>query len=285
MDHLYTCSCPVCVAEEKSVLTDFNLEEWVKEAVLKRIYEKFDVQNNIDPDLFRYTRDHLNDAVDKGFSLNVKFGDPDYVFLYELKRNNAVFAAFKTHRQQNDIASLLIDENGNQRSYNDFRKASEAVIGQYNVNWMHTEYTTAVKAARMAARFRRYMQDADLYPNLRWLPSMAADPREAHMPYYNNVRALSDPWWKTHYPGCVWGCQCDVENTDDEITHIGDLPVTLQATTKRTEQPVRAPGLDRNPAYTGSIFTPKHPYVTEAYPGAEKAVKKFISKEDTYAKR
>ena len=239
MDHLYTCSCPVCVAEEKSVLTDFNLEEWVKEAVLKRIYEKFDVQNNIDPDLFRYT---------------------------------------KTHRQQNDLASLLIDENGNQRSYNDFRKASEAVIGQYNVNWMHTEYTTAVKAARMAARFRRYMQDADLYPNLRWLPSMAADPREAHMPYYNNVRALSDPWWKTHYPGCVWGCQCDVENTDDEITHIGDHPVTLQATTKRTEQPVRAPGLDRNPAYTGSIFTPKHPYVTEAYPGAEKAVKKFISK-------
>ena len=116
---------------------------------------------------------YLNEAVDEGFGLDEGFGDPDYEFIRELKTNNAVFAAFKTHRQQNDLAALLIDDEGKPRSYHDFRKASEPVIGMYNVGWLMTEYTTAIRAARTASRFRRYMQDADLFPNVRWLPSRA----------------------------------------------------------------------------------------------------------------
>ncbi len=229
--------------------------------------------------MFRHTWRYLNEAVDEGFGLDEGFGDPDYEFIRELKTNNAVFAAFKTHRQQNDLAALLIDDEGKPRSYHDFRKASEPVIGMYNVGWLMTEYTTAIRAARTASRFRRYMQDADLFPNVRWLPSRAVDPREVHRKYYNTVRALTDPWWKTHYPGCLWNCQCDMENTADPITHIGDRPVIPGETSTKEEGPATVPGLDRNPAFTGSIFTDNHPYVQKAYPGAGEAVEQFIGKE------
>lgn len=204
-------------------------------------------------------------------------GRPDPGFLEELKHNNAVFAAFKTHREQNDLAAMLVDEKGNRRSFHEFRKATEPVIGAYNMDWLRTEYDAAIRGARTGIRFRRYMQDADLFPNARWLPSRAAEPRETHRAYYNQVRALSDPWWKTHYPGCLWNCQCDMENTADPITHVGDRPVEREGTTTdRPKQPTVVPGLDRNPAFTGSLFTDNHPYVTHAYPGAREAVDKFI---------
>jgi len=283
MRELYTCHCPACAAKEDNTDISFNLDNRVLENVLRRIYEKFDVKHDIDPDLFSHTWTKLNEAVDEGVS--VKFSEPNKDFIQELKTNNAVFAAFKTHRQQNDLASLLTDDKGKLRSYNDFRKATEPIVGDYNVNWLKTEYTTAVRSARTAARFRGYMKDKDLFPNLKWLPSRAAHPREAHMRYYDNVRSISDPWWKTHYPGCVWGCQCDMENTKEAITHRGDNPVPGAEPTPDTagDIPTRDAGIERNPAFTGSIFTDSHPYVKGAYPGAEQAVKEKmieITKED-----
>lgn len=263
MDSLYMGGCTLC-AETKKQVTRFELSDKVRTKVLERIYKQFNVKADIDPDLFALTLDQLNEAVETGF------GAANADFLNELKYNNAVFAAFKTHRQQNDLAALMIDPDGALRPFNDFRKATEAVIGAYNNTWLKTEYDTAVKSARTAARFKGFEKDKDLFPNLKWIPSRAVTPRDAHKPYYNNVRRLSDPWHATHYPGCVYGCQCDVNNTDEPVTHRGDHPVATYA----AEALPASPGLDRNPAMTGSIFTDRHPYIAECYPGARKAVTK-----------
>lgn len=253
-----------------------GLSDRVRDKVLKRLQNKFDTSKEIDPDLFAHTWDVLNKAVEKGFG-RVKFGEPDYNFTQALKYNNAVFAAFKTHRQQNDLAALLMDEKGNLRSFTDFRKATEPVIGAYNGRWLRTEYDTAVKGARTAALFHQFERDKDLFPNVKWMPSRAIDPREAHKPYYNNVRSLSDPWWKTHYPGSLWGCKCDAKNTAEAITHIGDNPVGAGSDTPDIAS---TPGIDRNPAFTGSLFTDNHPYVKESYKYAHAAVSQFVIRLD-----
>ena len=238
----------------------------------------FDVEHKIDPDLFTDSYTALNEAVDRAVKLSVKWGKPDKGFIRELKRNNAVFAAFKAHREQNDLAGLLVDDDGNARSFDSFRMAAAPVIGEYNVNWLQTEYATAVRVARTAVRFKQYEKDGDLYPNGEWLPSRAAEPRMSHRKYYHTVRRLTDPWWETHYPGCVWGCQCDMRNTDKPITHVGDNPAApgAEPTTvpPSEEAGVRSPGLSRNPARSGELFSRDHPYFTSAYPGAEKAVAK-----------
>lgn len=40
------------------------------------------------------------------------------------------------------------------------------------------------------------------------------------------------------------------------------------------------PGLDNNPADDGMVFGKSHPYITKAYPGAEKAVSQNIHRGD-----
>ena len=42
------------------------------------------------------------------------------------------------------------------------------------------------------------------------------------------------------------------------------------------------PGLDNNPADDGMVFGKSHPYITKAYPGAEKAVRKLLGDEADY---
>lgn len=243
----------------------------MEERILRRIYDGFDVSNDILSELFFQTLDELNSAVDEGLP-SPKWGEENKAFVDALKYNNAVFSAFKTHREQNDLHRLLLDENGKQKDFARFRRDTETVIGDYNSNWLKTEYDTAVKNARTAAQFADYEQDEDLYPNLKWLPSSAVEPRAAHMVYYNTIRSLRDGWWVSHYPGCLWGCQCDTTSTADPITHQGDTPVAVQG---KDTGPAAAPGLDHNPYYTKSIFSRTHPYVTDAYL-PEKKLRKLL---------
>ena len=258
---------------------NFNLTEKELGGILRQIYERdFDTTSDIQNELYRHTLRFLNEAVDKNFTLSI---EENREFIEQLKYNNAVFSAFKTHRQQNDLAGQLVDESGTPRSFSDFRKAVTPIIGQYNVNWLRTEYLAALRSARTAERFKRYEADKDLYPNLRWLPSRAAEPREVHRQYYYQVRDLHDRWWLTHYPGCLWGCQCDIENTKDAITHNGDNPVPPTGTQVHDTN-TSSPGLDQNPAFTGSLFTKTHPYITESHPGAKKAVERFMTEESHY---
>ena len=240
---------------DSEVSQSFDLAESIRNKVLKRIYEKFDVKREIEPTLFNQTFNTINHAVDVSFG-EVQFGEPNYEFVQALKRNNAVFAAFKTHRQQNDLAQLLVDEKGSPRSYSDFRKAATPIIGTYNAVWLKTEYNTAVKVARTAAIFADAERDRDLYPNLKWLPSRAVEPRSSHKAYYNMVRAFDDPFWSTQYPGNEWGCQCDIQKTDSAITDSAEKSPTKVEGVK---------GLDKNPYHTESIFSGSHPYVTNGY--------------------
>ena len=174
-----------------------------------------------------------------------------------------VFSAFKVHRQQNDIANKLHDENGNLKSFSQWKKDVEPILSHYNKNWLQTEYSTAVMRAREAARFKKFERNADIFPNLKWLPSTSIEKRESHVPFYGLVKPIDDPFWKQHYPGNIWNCKCGITNTDEK-------PASFTPATNYTP----APGLDENPV-NGKIFTATHPYFTKAYDGAEEAVRLY----------
>ena len=148
MERLYTCACPAC-AKSEGEAGDIHLSKNELEAILHQIYERdFDVKTDIQRELYRQTLRLLNEAVDRVFTLSI---EENREFVEELKHNNAVFAAFKTHREQNDLAALLTDEAGQPRSFNAFRQATEPVIGEYNVNWLQTEYLAAIRSAPLNA--------------------------------------------------------------------------------------------------------------------------------------
>ena len=120
---------------------------------VKAIYEGFDVAEKIEPHLFEITLNAFTDAIDSVWG-SVEFGETDFAFVQELKENTTVFSAFKTYTQQNEIASLLVDDDGKPRSFDSFRRKAEPLTDKYNVNYLQTEYNTAVQRAQVAKNIK-----------------------------------------------------------------------------------------------------------------------------------
>jgi hypothetical protein len=268
MDSLYGSAHLCCAGESEASFNPLSEEDI--DRILRHIaHKKFDPKREIEPELFDRTFNILNKAVEKVYG---KASDPshaDYDFVQQLRQNNAVFSAFKTHRQQNDIHKQLLNEKGQPRSFPEFKKATEPIIGNYNTNWLKTEYSTAVLRARVAQQLRQAEGERAVYPNLQWLPSTSPNPREAHVPFYWMIRAQEDPVWLKYLPGSIWNCQCGIKSTADPVNTIG--PQEGGAAFKPQ------PGLDNNPTEDGALFSQTHPYFQKSYAGAPKACKALIS--------
>ena len=172
---------------------------------------------------------------------------------YQFEANAARFAAYKAWHATRQLERQLADRDGVARSPEEFDRMARAVLNTFN-RYQAAEYNTAVARARTAHQWQQFSQGDNmfLFPNLRWLPSRSANPREAHMPFYNRVWAKTDPFWQTNQPGNLWNCKCDWEETDDPVT--GDNPEGIRP----------AKGLEGNPADTGQIFTDQCTYINNS---------------------
>ncbi|HHU96843.1 MAG: DUF935 family protein [Bacteroidota bacterium] len=169
--------------------------------------------------LFNISNDALQQGLDTVFS-DPGFGKKNQEFINEFRHNAAVFAAFKNHRQTGEIVALLHDEDGNLRSFREFKKLAQRVSRNYNENWLQTEYNTAVRAARNAVNFREWLETEHLYPNLEYVESTAAHPRASHLSYVGTVLPIRHPWWDKHIPPSAWNCACSVRPTDKDVTPV-----------------------------------------------------------------
>lgn len=171
---------------------------------------------------------------------------------------------------QNDVARQLIDpETGQLKSFDKWRRDIKGITDHYETDWLQTEYNTAVIRAHQAADWKHFLEEADVFPNVRWMPTTSITPDPLHERYWQLKLTLpvNHPFWDEHHPGDRWNCKCSLLQTDD--------PVNAEALDGWTP-PLPMPGLDNNPAKDGKLFSDTHPYVTEAYPGAKEAVKKVV---------
>lgn len=268
MNDLYR-GCPHCGGVKNAADgTELPFRLWdeniIDQALTYIYYKLVDVETDIEGNLFSATLATINEAIDEAIG-EVQFGEPNYDFLNALKTNNRVWAAFKTHRQQNDLAQLLLDLDGNLVSFDKFKRLSKPITGVYNQNWLAAEYNTAVIRARQAARMKQFERDADLYPNLTWTESTSIERRLEHVALYGLTLPVNHPFWLKHYPGDIWNCKCGITNTDEPVSeNLPDVDYTP------------SPGLDGNPMTTKKIFSDTNPYKANAYPGARKAVMKAV---------
>ena len=118
---------------------------------LRNIYsENFRPATDIEINLFDEICNKIDEATQKGFD-EPGAVDPDDDFRAAILRNNEVFAAFKVHRMQNDMARLLLDSNGNLKPFEQWQKEVMPIASHQVGNWLRTEYDTAVLRARQAA--------------------------------------------------------------------------------------------------------------------------------------
>lgn len=238
--------------------------------MLTEIYEGLNVKDNIQRDAFFETLRIFNKATDEGFadsSVNL-----EKEFLQAIRTNNEVFSAFRVHRMQNDMAEQLLDEEGNLKPFEKWLKDIATISDHYVRRWLETEYNTAVIRANNAAEWKRYESEADVLPNLRWMPTISPIPDNLHRQYWSMKLTLpvNHPFWEKHRPGDRWNCKCWLKQTDEPESG------SVEFEELKPVEPVT--GLDNNPGKDGKIFSDSHPYYTEAYPGAKEAVKKVIKK-------
>lgn len=227
---------------------------------------------DIERHIFEETLRRFNEATAQGLA---ESADPAIItdsFLYELRNNNAVFSAFKTHRMQNDVARQLYDpKTGQLKSFDKWKRDIKGITDHYVHSWLQTEYDTAVIRAHQAADWKHFLEEADVFPNVRWMPTTSIVPDPLHEHYWTKKLTLpvNHPFWQEHRPGDRWNCKCSLQQTDE--------PVNAEALDGYTP-PLPMPGLDNNPADDGKLFSDTHPYYTEAYPGAQQAVDNFLKK-------
>lgn len=190
--------------------------------------------DKISPILYESYSENLRKAVDQVYKKDDGSGLSD-----RLRANVSRFAAYKALKVTREVQQKLGDD----------LDEAKRVLRIYNRH-QATEYNTTISRSRTAKQFEQF-NDPDnvrLFPNLRWLPSRSADPREQHMLFYNKVWEKGDDFWTENTPGSLWNCKCDWEETDDPVT---------QGNPKGNKS---AKGLKGNPVITGKVFTEDHPY-------------------------
>ena len=218
------------------------------------IYEGFDVENSIEPTMWQELTNIMNEATAKGLSKGEFSIDHNRSFLDAVKHANEVFAAFKTHAMGKSMASKLLDDNGNLKPFDKWMKDISSISSHHVGSWLKTEYNTAVLRAHNAADWRSFIENKDIMPNLRWMPTTSPDAEAVHRGYWEKKLTLpvEHPFWNKHHPGDRWNCKCSLESTDDPASPddvIDDLPV----------EPAQR-GLENNPGKDGKMFNDTHPY-------------------------
>jgi hypothetical protein len=256
-------------AKAEEVSQAFGFTEQLILDFLHRLYDgKLDPKQEIDAPMWEQVRTVLREAVAKGYD-EPNMPDADEVFYEQLQHNTDVFAAFKVHRMQNDMAHMLLDSNGKLKTFEQWSNDVQTIASHQVGHWLQTEYDTAVIRAHQAADWQQFEREKDVLPNLKWMPSTSAHPGADHRIFWGTVRAINDPFWSSHRPGDRWNCKCSLSSTDEPVTQVPDAAPS--------DEPQN--GLENNPGVDGKLFSDNHPYISGAYPGAKKAVDKFIEHE------
>ena len=272
MNELYGNDCPHCGGFRDEESVDIVFDADVLARMLREIYGGLDVRDAVQRDAFEETLRLFNLATAEGLS-QAAYQDYDDLFLEQLRTNNEVFSAFRVHRMQNDMAARLLDKDGRLKPFDRWAEDVRDISSHYAVSWLRTEYATAVIRARQAAEWKGFRAEADVLPNLRWMPTTSPEPDNLHRQYWQARLTLpvGHPFWEQHRPGDRWNCKCSLRQTGE--------PTTAEAVAGFQPVPP-APGLDGNPADDGRLFSGSHPYFTKAHPGAGKAAADIIQVEE-----
>jgi SPP1 gp7 family putative phage head morphogenesis protein len=206
------------------------------------------------------TRRILDEAIDAGLPDDI----PPAEMISRLRRDVYVFSGYKTHAQLKEAASLLLDDSGKIRPFQDFRKDVWQVHANYNSLYLEAEYIFATGSAEMAARWDSFEQDGDRY-NLQYRTAGDDRVRDEHAAMDGTTLPVDDPFWNSYYPPNGWRCRCGAVQVRKGKYPVSDSGEAVakgeKATTRINKKGENADAIFRfNAGKQQVIFPPHHPY-------------------------
>jgi SPP1 gp7 family putative phage head morphogenesis protein len=183
---------------------------------------------DVDPELVNWTSDQLVKGVIGGFNGESKtpstYSVRDEQMLDALNRNVYVFSGFKSYHELRDASLLLKDENGDLKSFAQFREDVLKLNEEYNVTYLEAEYQQAIAAAQAASQWSDIEAGKESQPMLTYRTAGDDHVRPEHAILEGTTLPVDDPFWDVYYPPNDWGCRCDVTQSDGEEVPPPDEP-------------------------------------------------------------
>ncbi len=106
-------------------------------------------------------------------------------------------------------AARLLNPDGTLKPFRQWADDVKNISSHYFGAWLRTQYDTALIRAHNAANWQQFIRDADVMPNLRWMPTTSPTPESSHRALSGAKLTLpvSDPFWNEHHPGDRWQLQ------------------------------------------------------------------------------
>ncbi len=172
--------------------------------------------------------------------------------------NMAQFSAAKNIAETKMLQQSIFKD-GERVSYSAFKKEAKQITDIFQDTWLRTEYDTAVKQAVQGDLFRRYRDDADLYPYWRYLRTISFHPRDEHLQLVGNVYRIGDPQGDMVIPPGGFNCGCGSENLSDSDIESEGVSVRTSEQSAKDLLDV-SPQFRFNPADQGILPKESHSY-------------------------
>lgn len=230
----------------------------ISEKLIKDVFNGKELAN-VNTELYNQTSKILTSAIDQGMNMNFEYDSPDNIMRGYLRNNSFKFSAAKSMSMIQDIKEQLLDSDGKPRTYAAFKKEVLKIDESYNTNWLRAEQQHAIAQAQNASNWNKYIDDKDLYPNLRYQTIEDDRVRPEHESLNGVTLHIDDPLWNTIAPQNGWGCRCSLvqEDEDAELTRSEDaFARSKKANIHKT--------FKNNPGTSEIIFNEDLPYFKKA---------------------
>ena len=239
----------------------------------------FDVSQLTDPrarKVIDETTRIINRAVDSAVPHEV----PE-TLRYALENNGFIFSGLKTFHALREVGLSMLDDQGNVKPFDDFRKDVQQINKNYNVNWLNAEYKHALGSSLMAVKWNDLKQDTDRY-FLQYRTAQDSRVRPDHAALDGITLPADDPFWSKYYPPNGWGCRCQAVQVRRSKYQPSDPKEAMKLGDEATET-LKQQMFRYNAGTEMALFPPKHPYYKA--PAKAKKVIKQMSEEEQKAKR
>lgn len=228
------------------------------DALIKGIWDGSITPYDLPEDLYYAIADRLKAGLYDGYGGDLTdFAGPSQELLNELRENIYMFSGAKTYQQINDISLVMGDDAI--KSFKDFKEEALKIYDQYNVDWLETEYSTAIGQAQSAERWQQVESQKETLPYLKYSAVIDENTSDICEPLDGITLPVDDPFWDEYMPLNHFNCRCTVIQIDkyeDVQTSSADEVEKATEVAGRDIQPL----FKMNPGKDKYIFKSDHPY-------------------------
>lgn len=262
--------CQDCGGSDLIILSASSDLDIEAERIAQMIFNGEASDLTFDEELSGRIAERLREAMIYGFESDfpsIDFNTQDYNMLSNIESNCYQFSVAKNYNELKQ-ATLLLKDGDRARSFSEFKAEISKLHQVFNVDYLQTEYNTAINSAEMASKWAGFQQNKESMSLLRYVTVGDKRVRNEHRALDGVQRKIDDPFWNSYYPPNGWRCRCTVNQTGQggqtniKNIKIPDVPAMFKT----------------NMAKTGVLFPDRHPYYQDFPEEAKKQVWKVQRK-------